>query len=50
MAIDKKRIDQLLTDYKDPEDIMGEKGLLKEPTKTHPGTSLASRDDGPSGL
>ena len=33
MAIDKKLIDQLLTDYKKPEDIIGEKGLLKELTK-----------------
>jgi hypothetical protein len=30
MAIDKKLIDQLLTDYKKPEDIIGEDGLLKE--------------------
>ena len=27
MAIDKKLIDQLLTDYKKPEDIIGENGL-----------------------
>src|ERR1700740_2894190 len=33
MAIDKKLIDQLLTDYKKPEDIIGENGLLKELTK-----------------
>ena len=33
MAIDKKLIDQLLTDYKRPEDIIGENGLLKELTK-----------------
>jgi hypothetical protein len=31
MAIDKKLIDQLLTNYKKPEDIIGENGLLKEP-------------------
>ena len=30
MAIDKKLIDQLLSDYKKPEDIIGENGLLKE--------------------
>ena len=30
MAIDKKLIDELLTDYKKPEDIIGENGLLKE--------------------
>ena len=33
MAIDKKLIDQLLTDYKEPEDIIGENGLLKRLTK-----------------
>ena len=33
MAIDKKLIDQLLTDYQNPEDIIGENGLLKELTK-----------------
>ena len=33
MAIDKKLIDQLLSDYKKPEDIIGENGLLKEVTK-----------------
>jgi len=34
MAIDKKLIGQLLTDYKKPEDIIGENGLLKELTKS----------------
>lgn len=33
MALDKKLIDQLLTDYKKPEDIIGENGLLKQLTK-----------------
>ena len=33
MAIDKTLIDQLLTDYKKPEDIIGENGLLKQLTK-----------------
>src|SRR5215467_14594162 len=33
MAIDKKRIDQLPSDYRKPEDIIGENGLLKELTK-----------------
>ena len=36
MAIDKKLIDQLLTDYKKAEDIIGENGLLKELTKATP--------------
>jgi putative transposase len=33
MAIDKTLIDQLLSNYKKPEDIIGENGLLKESTK-----------------
>jgi putative transposase len=33
MAIDVKLIDQLLGDYKKPEDIIGENGLLKQLTK-----------------
>jgi len=33
MAIDKKLIEQLLTDYQKPEDIIGENGLLKQLTK-----------------
>src|SRR5260370_41704059 len=33
MAIDKALLDQLLADYKKPEDIIGENGLLKQLTK-----------------
>src|SRR5579862_8107488 len=33
MAIDLKLIDELLADYKKPEDIIGEHGLLKQLTK-----------------
>src|SRR5438874_1224946 len=33
MAIDKTLIDQLLADYTEPEDIIGENGLLKQLTK-----------------
>ena len=33
MAIDINLIDQLLADYKKPEDIIGENGLLKQLTK-----------------
>ena len=33
MPIDPKLIDQLLGDYKKPEDIIGENGLLKQLTK-----------------
>jgi hypothetical protein len=33
MAIDLKLIDELLADYKKPEDITGEHGLLKQLTK-----------------
>ena len=33
MAIDLKLIDKLLLDYKKPEDIIGQNGLLKQLTK-----------------
>jgi putative transposase len=33
MAMDTKLIDKLLADYKKPEDIIGENGLLKQLTK-----------------
>jgi putative transposase len=33
MAIDLNLIDKLLADYKKPEDIIGENGLLKQLTK-----------------
>ncbi len=33
MAMDLKLIDKLLADYKKPEDILGENGLLKQLTK-----------------
>ena len=33
MAIDLKLIDKLVGDYKKPEDIIGENGLLKQLTK-----------------
>ena len=33
MTIDIKLIDELLKDYKQPEDIIGENGLLKQLTK-----------------
>src|SRR5215208_4552524 len=33
MPIDHKLIDNLLKDYKTPEDILGDNGLLKQPTK-----------------
>ena len=42
MAIDKKLIDQLLSDYKKPEDIIGENGLLKGSDQSHPGAGSAS--------
>ena len=34
MAIDAKLVDELLKDYKSPEQIIGENGLLKQLTKT----------------
>jgi putative transposase len=33
MEIDKELIDKLLADYKGPEDLIGEQGLLKQRTK-----------------
>jgi len=33
MGIDKELIDKLLVDYKGPEDLIGEQGLLKQLTK-----------------
>jgi putative transposase len=33
MAIDNELIDKLLKEYKKPEDLVGENGLLKELTK-----------------
>ena len=33
MAIDKELIDKLLGDYKSPEDLLGENGLLREMTR-----------------
>jgi hypothetical protein len=51
MAIDLKLIDNLLADYKKPEDIIGENGLLKQLTKAfYLETRDAGRDDGASGL
>jgi putative transposase len=40
MAIDKTLIDQLLADYKKPEGIIGENGLLKQLTKAIPERAL----------
>ena len=42
MAIDPKLIDQLLKDYKKPEDIIGEGGLLKQLTKAVLDRALAA--------
>ena len=36
MAVDPELIDKLLADYKTPEDIIGENGLLKQLTKAVP--------------
>ncbi|HEY0762962.1 MAG TPA: hypothetical protein VGD61_11390 [Pyrinomonadaceae bacterium] len=41
MTIDNERIDNLLKDYKRPEDIIEEDGLLKQLTKQlKPGSTL----------
>jgi len=47
MAIDKALIDQLLADYKKPEDIIGENGLLKTTHESNPGASAAGGTDRP---
>jgi putative transposase len=43
MTIDTKLIDELLTDYKKPEDIIGENGLLKELIKAILERALAAQ-------
>ena len=43
MAIDLDLIDTLLADYKKPEDIIGENGLLKQLTKALPAMAKAAR-------
>src|SRR5260370_37040066 len=40
MAIDPKLIDELLSEYKKPEDIVGENGLLRQLTKAGLGRAL----------
>jgi hypothetical protein len=50
MAIDVKLIDKLLTDYKKPEDIIGENGLLKQLTQGAAGAGDAGRNDRSSRL
>ncbi len=44
MAIDKKLIDQLLTNYKKPKDIIGENGPAQRTDQSYSGAGLASRD------
>ena len=50
MAIDKEVIDKLLADYKGPEDLIGEQGLLKATDQGAGGAGDASRADAPLGL
>ena len=50
MGIDKELIDKLLADYKGPEDLIGEQGLLKQLTKAPGGTGVERRADPPPGL
>ena len=45
MAIDKKLIDQLLTDYKKPEDIIGENGLLSGSDRSGVRNVMGWRDE-----
>ena len=50
MEIEKELIDKLLADYKGPEDLIGEQGLLKQLTKALVESSDASRANAPLGL
>ena len=50
MAIDLKLIDQLLAGYKNPEDIIGENGLLKQLTKALLERGSQRRTDGARGV
>jgi hypothetical protein len=50
MAIDKKIIDQLLSDYKKPEDIIAGKRSAQRDNQSHSGASARGRDDRSSGL
>ena len=48
MAIDLKLIDELLKNYKKPEDIIGEGGLLKQLHEGGTGACLGGDEPGPS--
>jgi hypothetical protein len=50
MAIDKTRMDQLLKDYKHPEEIIGENGLPQTTNQGRCGAGAGSRDERASGL
>ena len=45
MEINTQLIDELLKDYRKPEDVIGEKGLLKQLDESDPGTGH-ERGDG----
>jgi hypothetical protein len=45
MAIDLRLVDKLLADYKKPEDLIGENGLLEQLTRC-PHVATAARGDG----
>jgi len=51
MAIEKELLDNLFSNcnYKKPEDLIGENGLLKTARQGHLGTDSASENNGPSG-
>ena len=50
MEMDKELIDKLLEDYKKPEDIVGENGLLKQLNEGSGRTGAAGRADHASRL
>ena len=49
MTIDPKLLDELLVDYKRPEDIIGENGLLKQLTKALFGVGIPAKPNAYSG-
>jgi putative transposase len=49
MTIDNQLIDNLVKDYKKPEDIIGENGLLKQLTKQLPERAMAAELTEPVG-
>jgi putative transposase len=50
MEMDKEVIDKLLADYKGPEDLIGEQGLLRQLTKALVERAMQAEANAPLGL